>query len=116
MFERAPEDTGDLLRHVRAALKRLWRPGCVYKKAGIIFDDLELAGQQQLDLFAKVNNEEARDRLMKDLDQLNERFGYGAVTFASAFVRKGEQAPWATRSAFKSLAYTTDWADLWTIA
>lgn len=76
---------------------------------------LETAGQQQLNLFAHPNKGEVRDRLMQDLDRLNERFGSGAVHFASAFVRKGERAAWDSRAAFQSPAYTTNWADLWTI-
>lgn len=44
----ATSDTADFLRHARAALKRLWRPNTVYKKAGVILDGLETTGQQQL--------------------------------------------------------------------
>ncbi|UOG76764.1 Y-family DNA polymerase [Hymenobacter tibetensis] len=111
----ASSDTSELLRHVRSALKRLWKPGCVYKKAGVVLDGLEIAGQQQLDLFAKTNNGEVRDRLMADLDKLNEKFGSGAVTFASAFVKKGQRPAWDSRADFKSPAYTTSWEQLWTI-
>ncbi|UOQ64874.1 DinB/UmuC family translesion DNA polymerase [Hymenobacter volaticus] len=111
----ASSDTSDLIRLARTALKRLWQPGCVYKKAGVIFDGLETDGQQQLDLFAKVNVGEARDKLMKGLDKLNERFGSGAVTFASAFVKKGERPVWDSKADFKSPAYTTDWDELWFI-
>lgn len=111
----ASSDTSDLIRLARVALKQLWQPGCVYKKAGVIFDGLETDGQQQLDLFAKVNIGEARDKLMKDLDKLNERFGSGAVTFASAFVKKGERPAWDSKADFKSPAYTTDWDELWCI-
>ena len=36
-------DTLELVRLVRLALKRLWLPGTVYKKAGVVFSGLESA-------------------------------------------------------------------------
>jgi len=112
----ATNDTGELLRHVRMALKRIWQPHCTYKKAGVVFDGLETAGQQQLGLFTMPNRGEARARLMLDLDRLNQRLGSGTVGFAAALPSKGEpQAPWLGKTNFKSNAYTTDWNELWSI-
>jgi DNA polymerase V len=48
----ATSDTTALVRFARAQLRRLWLPGLVYVKAGVILDGSEVDGQQQLRLFA----------------------------------------------------------------
>ncbi len=104
----APTGNSELLRHARVALKRIWQPGTVYKKAGVVFDGLETAGQQQLSLFASSsNNGETREQLIQDLDRLNMRFGSNTVRFAAAHVPQGERAPWEGKEEFRSAAYTT---------
>jgi DNA polymerase V len=109
----ATADTGELLRHARAALKRLWEPGAVYRKAGVLLDGLETAGQQQLLLFEPNEQAERRTRLMAELDKLNQRFGAGAVRFAAALPPKGEYVmPWVGQSQWQTPAYTTCWEDL----
>ncbi|WP_240935760.1 DUF4113 domain-containing protein [Hymenobacter sp. HDW8] len=112
----ATNDTSDLLRHARIALKRIWQPHTTYIKAGVILDGLEGAGQQQLSLFSTTNKGEARTRLLQDLDQLNQRFGTGTVRFATASIPRGKQSvPWLGNADFKSGAYTTSWEELWAL-
>ncbi|SHL98916.1 Y-family DNA polymerase [Hymenobacter psychrotolerans] len=109
----ATSDTSELLRHVRAALKRLWEPGGVYRKAGVVLDGLETAGQQQLLLFEPNEQAERRAKLMAELDKLNERFGAGKVRFAAALPAQGEMLmPWVGQQQFQTPAYTTCWEDL----
>jgi DNA polymerase V len=112
----ATDDTSDLLRHARIALKRIWQPGTFYIKAGVILAGLEPAGQQQLSLFSATNKGEVRAQLLQDLDQLNQRFGAGTVRFATAMIPKGkQQVPWLGNADFKSGAYTTNWDELWAL-
>jgi DNA polymerase V len=109
----ATSDTSELLRHAKAALRRLWEPGGVYRKAGVVLDGLETAGRQQLLLFEPNEQAERRARLMAELDKLNERFGAGKVGFAAALPAKGEYVlPWVGQHQFQSPAYTTVWEDL----
>ncbi|QJX48768.1 Y-family DNA polymerase [Hymenobacter taeanensis] len=109
----ATSDTGELLRHARAALRRIWEPGAVYRKAGVLLDGLETAGQQQLLLFEPNEQAERRTKLMAELDKLNQRFGAGAVRFAAALPLKGEYVmPWVGQSQWQTPAYTTCWEDL----
>ncbi|MBC6605393.1 Y-family DNA polymerase [Hymenobacter sp. BT188] len=112
----ATDDTSDLLRYARIALKRIWQPSSVYIKAGVVLAGLETAGQQQLGLFSTSNKGEARARLLQELDQLNQRFGAGTVRFATASIPKGKQSvPWLGNADFKSGAYTTNWDELWAL-
>jgi DNA polymerase V len=88
----------------------------VYKKAGVILDGLETAGQQQLNLFATTNHGEVRAKLLADIDALNRRYGAGTVGFAAALAAQGSlRAPWLGKAEFRSAAYTTNWNELWAI-
>ncbi|WP_375433859.1 Y-family DNA polymerase [uncultured Hymenobacter sp.] len=112
----ATSDTAELIRYARTALKRLWLPNTQFKKAGVVFDGLEVAGQQQLSLFEPTAKIKQRDRLMADLDKLNTRYGTGTVSFAIARVYKSsEGAEWAGRKQQRTPAYTTDFKELWHI-
>jgi DNA polymerase V len=109
----ASSDTIELLRHARAALKRIWEAGAVYRKAGVLLDGLETAGQQQLLLFEPNEQAERRAKLMAELDKVNQRFGAGKVRFATAQLPKGEYtAPWVGQHQWQTPAYTTCWEDL----
>jgi DNA polymerase V len=112
----ASDDTLELAAQARMLLGKVWRPGTRYKKAGVMLDGLERAGQQQLGLFelpAAVTGK--RVELMGTLDALNRRFGKGAVVVGSASVRKGTGAAWAMNREQKSPAYTTSWGELWRV-
>ncbi|WP_324675075.1 Y-family DNA polymerase [Hymenobacter sp. GOD-10R] len=112
----ATSDTGELLRYARALLKRLWQPHTVYKKAGVVFDGLEADGCQQLDLFDPKPKCEGRVRLMAELDKLNQRYGTGTVSFATAYRGQGQKVtPWVGKAEWKTPAYTTSFEGLWRI-
>ena len=112
----ATSDTTELIRYARMALKRLWLPNTPFKKAGVVFDGLEVAGQQQLSLFEPTAKSKQRDRLMADLDQLNTRYGTGTVGFAVGHVYKSAAgAEWTGRQQQRTPAYTTNFEELWHI-
>ncbi|HEX8428084.1 Y-family DNA polymerase [Hymenobacter sp.] len=112
-------NTTDLVRAARALLEKLWQPGLLYKKAGVIFDGLEGHGQPQLSLFEQLPEVQRPQSaaLMRKLDQLNSRFGQNCVQVATAVaaVPKGTPAPWLGQKRQCSLARTTSWKDLWEI-
>ncbi|UPL48523.1 Y-family DNA polymerase [Hymenobacter sublimis] len=112
----ATSDTAELLRYARTVLKRIWKPNTQYKKAGVIFDGLESAGQQQLSLFEPTIQSAQRAKLMADLDKLNERYGSGMVGFAVAQGYKGRKGgEWEGKKQMRSPAYTTSLEELWRI-
>ena len=109
----ATNDTVELVRFARAALKKLWQPGMRYTKAGVILDGLEPAGQTQLTLFEAVPVSEKRIRLMTELDALNRRFGKGTVKLAATSLAPGQQvAPWEGQAQWRTPQYTTRLEDL----
>lgn len=106
-------DTLELVRFARAALKRLWQPGNRYTKAGVILDGLEPEGQPQLTLFEPAPVSEKRAKLMAELDALNRRFGKGTVKLAALVLPPSQaRAPWEGQAQWRTPQYTTRLEDL----
>ncbi|TGE03853.1 Y-family DNA polymerase [Hymenobacter fodinae] len=112
--------TLQLLAYARRLLERLYEPGRVYVKAGVVLDGLEPPGRgQQLSLFAPaapalVPAPEAgrAQQLMRTLDRLNRQFGRGAVRPAATNIPGRQPAPWQGNAQYRSPAYTTRLEDL----
>ena len=85
---RASADTRVIVAMAVRAVQQMVRPGFNYAKAGVMLLDLRPQGQQQaeLDLFGTADPAPGAgpSRLMEAVDTLNQRFGRGAVTVASA--------------------------------
>jgi len=101
--------TSDTMRLTRAALwglKRIYRPGFAYQKAGVMLMDLHGEDQAQGVLFAVTSP--ARPALMQVIDHANARWGRGTLRLAAEGVRK----PWQMKRERVSPAYTTRWDEL----
>lgn len=104
--------TDDTMRINRAALyglKHFYRPGFNYKKAGVMLAGIEKKSVRQMDLFAKFD-EAKSDRLMSVLDNVNRKFGSGALRLANTTGYVAENS--AMRRDRKSRNYTTSWEEL----
>ncbi len=107
-----PEATDDTLRLIRAAhwgLKRIFRPGFAYQKAGVALMDLRPASQMQMSLFQTAHN---RQSLMQVMDQVNSMFGRGTLRSGA----EGIQPAWRMKRERMSPAYTTRWDELAIVA
>ena len=112
---RATSDTVPVVNAALAGLRRIYRPGYAFIKAGVMLLDLHSAKlrQGELDLEPKEAQDCTRERLMGVLDELNQRYGRGTLKLASAGVEAlGERASWAMRQERRSPAYTTCWDDM----
>jgi DNA polymerase V len=91
-------------------LKRIFKQGYAYKKAGVMLTALIPTNQVPVDLFSGLEEPESQraKNLMATLDEINAKMGRGTVRSAGEGISK----PWAMRSDNKSKAYTTDWAQL----
>ena len=110
----APTDyTPTLLDYATRGLKRIFRSGCAYKKAGILLGGLVPARSYQQDLFAtcSIAQETKRKTAMALLDKANGKFGYPILQFAS----EGIERPWQRKREMRSANFTTRWSDLLTI-
>jgi DNA polymerase V len=115
---RPTADTRDIIGTAARALAGMYRPGFNYAKAGVMLVEMQPQGQQQgeLDLFGAGDQPPSTQRadaarLMGAVDALNQRFGRGAVTVASAAhqSRNGEHAGKQER---RSPRYTTRLAEI----
>lgn len=91
-------------------LKRIYKPGYAYKKAGVMLMSLCPAEQVPVDLFSGFDEPDTQraKNLMATLDEINAKMGRGTVRSAG----EGIQKTWAMRSSNKSKAFTTDWKQL----
>ena len=97
-----------------ALTARLFRPGCRYRKAGVILLELAPATPAQGHLFLPGNPREAA--LMATLDRVNGRYGPGTLHYAAAAgSMKHAREPWGMRQEHTSPAYTTAWSGLRTV-
>ncbi len=109
-----PEPTADsrvLAAYAIRALKHIYRPGFEYKKAAVMLSELQPEGQRQACLWDDVADEASRERsrkLMGVLDEVNARFGRGAVQLGAL----GTKPVWTMKRGRVSPRYTTRWADI----
>lgn len=106
-----PSPTDDTMQLISVALwilKRIYKPGFRYQKAGVMLGEIVPAGGQQNDLFGFTVEAGKSARLMAALDAVNRKMGKGALRSAA----QGYQAPWAMKQGNKSPGYTTSWGDI----
>lgn len=113
IFEEPTDFTPTLLNYASEGLKRIFRCGFAYKKAGILLGGLVPAGNYQQSLFIPQNLEAERKRkaAMALLDRANSKFGYKVLQFAS----EGIARPWQMKRQMRTPCFTTRWQDLLTI-
>ena len=103
-----PYPTNNSIKIVKRALegiKKIYRQGYRYKKAGVILYGLTKAKQTRglLDY-----DRESSDSIMNTLDRINERYGSSTIRLASEGVEKS----WSMRRESVSPCYTTRFDDL----
>jgi DNA polymerase V len=104
----ASADTRLLVRAALFGLKKIYRPGYTYKKAGVMLMEISDAQTAQGSLMLEHGKGQRSEGLMKAMDALNRRYGRQAVSvFASASPK-----PWAMRRENMSPCYTTRWSDV----
>ncbi len=113
-----PVPTADSLRLTGAALsglRRIYREGFRYVKAGVMFTEIQPSAVQQLQLFeaeadgyTPAPRADARSRLMGVMDRVNRQAGRGTLQIASA----GSRNTWAMKREQMTPAYTTRWDEL----
>lgn len=101
------DTTSELIRAALKGLRRIYRDGYRYKKAGVMCTALVPAGQVQPDLFDQQDRPKSK-RLMAALDAVNNRWGTGTLNYASS----GLTQAWQTHCHRRSPAYTTNWDQL----
>lgn len=103
------DDTSELVGIALWALKKIFRPGFKYAKAGIMLGDLVPASGVQKDLFfSEEQSPDKKKRLMTALDTVNSKMGRNTLIVGS----QGFTRPWQMKQDCKSKSFTTNWDEL----
>lgn len=89
-------------------LKKLYKEGIYYQKAGVMLMELVPSGGQQTDLFGFSQDDSKSAKLMDTLDSINKKYSKGTIKLASEGVHKA----WIMKRGMKSPNYTGDWNEL----
>ncbi|MET1310113.1 translesion error-prone DNA polymerase V subunit UmuC [Vibrio parahaemolyticus] len=100
-------DTRDFIELANHLLKRIWKDGFRYAKAGVMLSDFYDSGMFQPGLFDDVSTRSNSQQLMSVLDTINQS-GAGKVFFAG----QGTKKDWSMKREHLSPAYTTHWDQL----
>ncbi|MCE7915136.1 MAG: Y-family DNA polymerase [Nitrosomonas sp. PRO4] len=106
-----PTHSDDTLLLVKAALwglRRIYRRGYFYQKAGVALVDLAPRQYRQTGLFGTTVTDIRSGNLMRIIDQINIRMGRDTLKLAS----EGFRQPWKMKQGNKSPSYTTNWEEL----
>jgi DNA polymerase V len=104
----ATADTRVLVGWGLRLLRRIYRPGYAYQKAGVMLSELRPSALQQASLFTAPDDDGRVGRLMAAMDSLNRKYGRGTLRVAA----EGVSTNWQMKRARLSPSYTTDWAGL----
>lgn len=104
------DDSRQLVKISLWALKRIYRPGFNYAKAGVMLSEIVPKAGIQNDLFSQPVSNQKSEALMSAMDAINHKMGRESVKLAS----EGFKRPWKMRQGNKSPNFTTDWNEVLT--
>ena len=78
----------EMVKKARNALKKIYKPGFFYQKAGIILSNLKDSETSEFNLFSPVIEKKSK-KLMKAIDYTNMKYGRHAISIANAGISKG---------------------------
>jgi DNA polymerase V len=104
----ATANTAELIRYALKAVESIYKPGYIYKKAGVVLSEISSAKGAQLNLFVPSAPWQRNRELTNTMDKLNARWGKRAVYYGA----QGLDQTWRLRSDYLSRRYTTSWEEL----
>ncbi|MEO8512776.1 MAG: Y-family DNA polymerase [Ignavibacteria bacterium] len=103
--------TPDIIKYTVYLLRKVYKPGYNYIKAGVLLSNLVPESPVQLNAFFQNRDHAKRAGIMRTLDNVNLRFGRDTLKIASS----GIEQKWAMKKQHVSSRYTTNWNELLTI-
>lgn len=103
-------DTKVLTKNALLCLKKIYKPGYKYKKAGIGFDQIQPKEEIQFDILNKFNatEEKISNEVTSTIDKANKKWGSNIIKLAS----QGVKQEWHARRNYSSPRYLTNWEEL----
>ena len=106
-FDTATSDTITITKLVMKCLKKIFRSGYSYKKAGVTLSGIIPRCQVQLSIFDSGDRKRS-DKLMRTLDNINGRMGRDILKLSSS----GINNKWKIGKERLSPCYTTRWSEI----
>ncbi len=109
-FETQTNYTPDILKAALHCLDKIYRPGVLFKKAGIFATGLVEDKPIRRSLFHKSTEEDEQKQksIMQTMDNLNRRYGQETIHLA----RYGFKQNWRMKNEHRSPRYTTVWNEI----
>ena len=109
-FQTPTSDSFEIVSKANIALKNIYRDKCIYKKAGVIVQNIVSAKEVQTSLFDTINRKK-RNKLMCSIDKINMLMGRDKIRLAA----QGFDRQWKLQQEKLSPCYTTRFADILSI-
>lgn len=99
----------EIIRAALTGLASIYKEGCLYKKAGLFFQELSSETMVQRDMFDTVDRDRSA-RLMASLDRINTDMGRNTLRYAASGLSSDQT--WRTVFNHRSPSWTTRWDQL----
>ncbi|MFQ5498489.1 MAG: Y-family DNA polymerase [Candidatus Zixiibacteriota bacterium] len=99
--------TNELIKPALAALRKIYKPGYRYIKAGVMLNKISPASQRQIDMFVP-RDVEKEEQIYRSVDRINLFFGSNTIRPASCGIKQN----WKMKQDFNSPRFTTKWEEL----
>ncbi len=103
----ATSNSIEIVKKARSVLKKIYKPGLLYQKAGVILSNLKDSESSEFNLFSPVLEKKSK-KLMNAIDYTNMKYGRHAISIANAGISKG----WKMRRQHSSGIDTASFAHL----
>jgi DNA polymerase V len=103
----ATNSTREIREWTRKTLDEIYHKGFLYKKVGVILQDLQPETAETIRLYNEANYEKDK-RLMRALDKISGKFGREAIRFG---VQKSRDC-WQMKSEMRSSKFTTRFSEI----
>lgn len=110
-LRRPTADSQHLVAAAVRGIRSIYAPGYQLIKAGVMLLDLQSANIQQAELDLEAEPGRDRQRLMRALDTVNDRYGKGSLIVGSAGLA-GDKRDWSMRQGRRTPHYTTSWDEI----
>lgn len=105
-------DTLEITNAAIRALRKIFIPGIMYKRAGVVVSDIYPITPIHQDLFDPIQNRPERKKLMQVIDNINQKYGLKTIKLC---VEGDDKQAWKVRCEHRSPNYLTDINEILTI-
>ncbi len=100
--------TAQLINYAHEGLNRIFKPGFVYRKAGVMLTEIVPQSQVQLSFSTRLSSFERNMALMKAMDEINAEWGRDAIKYLSLGIKQS----WKMYRSKLSPRFTTHWKEI----